>query len=573
MKASTQPVKTTSPTSDATQLASKSAQAIVDNRPQAVAQRKLQEAINNSPQQVAQRQTVEAINNSPRQVAQQQAAAQLQARPNRTGLPNKLKAGVENLSGHSLDDVKVHYNSAKPAQLQAHAYAQGAEIHLAPGQEKHLPHEAWHVVQQKQGQVRATTQLKGVGVNDDSSLEREADVMGGRAMGGSDVADKNSAISKTPSSGPIQMIKSSKDSGKYGMSSMSGKAAEFRKNSKIPPALNVGTFFFVRDNLPQSSTASSLGIAFRDEASGKKTNHGHSENQLFMKMKDYGWPDKLAIRQVYTERKECSDKIASYFNGRLLTGCGTLLRAIDNHQREAGEPELSVSHSFDGSEQQIRQQIRFAMMEYRHDMTEKQRSEQLERDMTDELDEVRKGCVKQLDKIREEKMKDLRLRNQRKERVEVRHESVFGGEGNDDYSDSDYGNEEDVMDEDENAYVNYDDMDYSDSEETGNSIENLVDELNNFYEIIIREMADEFDEILSDYMADMTSKEAPQIPAVQLDGGSNMLGMPNSNNNSSATTISNKKFNPSDAEIFNRYVGNYHKLFSDKIELFEQLEQ
>jgi hypothetical protein len=47
--------------------------------------------------------------------------------------------GIENLSGFSMSDVKVHYNSDKPAQLQAHAYAQGTDIHLASGQEKHLP--------------------------------------------------------------------------------------------------------------------------------------------------------------------------------------------------------------------------------------------------------------------------------------------------------------------------------------------------------------------------------------------------------------------------------------------------
>jgi hypothetical protein len=35
-----------------------------------------------------------------------------------------------------MDDVKVHYNSAKPAQLNAHAYAQGTDIHIASGQEK-----------------------------------------------------------------------------------------------------------------------------------------------------------------------------------------------------------------------------------------------------------------------------------------------------------------------------------------------------------------------------------------------------------------------------------------------------
>jgi len=101
--------------------------------------------------------------------------------PNRTGLPDQLKAGVESLSGVSLDSVKVHYNSPKPAQLNALAYAQGTDIHVASGQEKHLPHEAWHVVQQHQGRVQPTTQVKGIGVNDDTGLEHEADVMGAKA--------------------------------------------------------------------------------------------------------------------------------------------------------------------------------------------------------------------------------------------------------------------------------------------------------------------------------------------------------------------------------------------------------
>lgn len=111
---------------------------------------------------------------------------------NDTGLPDNLKTGVEALSGFSMDDVKVHYNSSKPTQLQAYAYAQGTDIHLAPGQERHLPHEAWHVAQQKQGRVQATMQLQqraenqgspgnGISVNDDAGLEREADIMGEKA--------------------------------------------------------------------------------------------------------------------------------------------------------------------------------------------------------------------------------------------------------------------------------------------------------------------------------------------------------------------------------------------------------
>ncbi len=108
--------------------------------------------------------------------------AQRKERPNRTGLPENLKTGIEQLSGFSMDNVQVHYNSEKPAQLNAHAYTQGTDIHVASGQEKHLPHEAWHVVQQKQGRVSPTTEVAGKPVNDNMALESEADVMGHKAI-------------------------------------------------------------------------------------------------------------------------------------------------------------------------------------------------------------------------------------------------------------------------------------------------------------------------------------------------------------------------------------------------------
>lgn len=103
------------------------------------------------------------------------------ARRNETGLPDRLKAGLESLSGFSMDDVRVHYGSSKPAGLGALAYAKGRDIHLAPGQERHLPHEAWHVVQQKQGRVRAAYQLQGGDANSNAALEHEASVMGSKA--------------------------------------------------------------------------------------------------------------------------------------------------------------------------------------------------------------------------------------------------------------------------------------------------------------------------------------------------------------------------------------------------------
>ena len=203
-------------------------QAFADNRESTAMQRQLMAAIASSPQAIAQRVISQQIHNSPRMLAQRkmlsgisgesiqrveeeeplqgkftplqrveeeeplqgkfvaESPAQLEqqsvAKPNNTGLPDNLKSGIEHLSGISMDSVRVHYNSSQPAQLNALAYAQGTDIHVAPGQEQHLPHEAWHVVQQAQGRVRPTMQMKdGVPINDDKGLEHEADVMGAKA--------------------------------------------------------------------------------------------------------------------------------------------------------------------------------------------------------------------------------------------------------------------------------------------------------------------------------------------------------------------------------------------------------
>ncbi|MBD2872760.1 DUF4157 domain-containing protein [Paenibacillus sp. IB182493] len=121
--------------------------------------------------------------------------------PNRTGMPDRLKSGLESMSGMDLSDVRVHYQSPKPAELGAHAYAQGNDIHVAPGQERHLPHEGWHVVQQRQGRVSPTMQLKGEAINDDGGLEREADIMGTRAIQASSSAATDSPLD-TSADGP-----------------------------------------------------------------------------------------------------------------------------------------------------------------------------------------------------------------------------------------------------------------------------------------------------------------------------------------------------------------------------------
>jgi len=236
--------------------------AMVNNSPQVLAQRRMMDSIRNSPRMAAQRKVADAIHNSPHiaaqrrqldgiagktaqreeveeplqpKVAQREEAEELMqpkaiqhkeeeepiqgkfeaassaqlkeeaVKPNNTGLPDNLKSGIESLSGISMDSVRVHYNSSQPAQLNALAYAQGTDIHVAPGQEQHLPHEAWHVVQQAQGRVQPTMQMKeGVPVNDDKALEHEADVMGAKALQRGEISDATRHI-KCSNAGSTQL--------------------------------------------------------------------------------------------------------------------------------------------------------------------------------------------------------------------------------------------------------------------------------------------------------------------------------------------------------------------------------
>jgi hypothetical protein len=98
---------------------------------------------------------------------------------NQTGIPDEMKTRFENLSGFSFDDVRVHYNSDKPAQLQSLAYTQGNQVYVAPGHEKHLGHELGHVVQQKHGVVRPTIFVNNHGINNTAGMETEADHLAG----------------------------------------------------------------------------------------------------------------------------------------------------------------------------------------------------------------------------------------------------------------------------------------------------------------------------------------------------------------------------------------------------------
>jgi hypothetical protein len=133
--------------------------------------------------------TQDFVDASSRQLIQRKKLSQLGIDSDATenddinsNLPSTLRGSIQALSGYNLTEVKVHRNSDKPAQLNAHAYSRGNDIYLGPNQETHLPHEAWHVVQRMQGRVQPTLRTpENVPINDDPNLEHEADIMGAKA--------------------------------------------------------------------------------------------------------------------------------------------------------------------------------------------------------------------------------------------------------------------------------------------------------------------------------------------------------------------------------------------------------
>ena len=67
-----------------------------------------------------------------------------------------------------MPTVEYHFSRVRPAVCER-----------ASG---HLPHEAWHVVQQKQGRVKPMLQAKGLPINTERQLEKEADTQGALAV-------------------------------------------------------------------------------------------------------------------------------------------------------------------------------------------------------------------------------------------------------------------------------------------------------------------------------------------------------------------------------------------------------
>ena len=96
-------------------------------------------------------------------------------------LPDPVRGRMEAALGADFADVRLHESGAAPA-MRAEAFAQGSDIHLAPGHGEPgaelLGHELAHVVQQRAGRVAPA----GGALVVDPALEAEADAAGQRAL-------------------------------------------------------------------------------------------------------------------------------------------------------------------------------------------------------------------------------------------------------------------------------------------------------------------------------------------------------------------------------------------------------
>jgi hypothetical protein len=167
-------------------------------------------------------------------------------------LPAVVQAKMENTMGEDFSGVNIHQNSAEATGMNALAFTQGENVHFAPGQynpgtrsgQELIGHEFAHVKQQRQGRVQTSVQMKGRNVNNDSSLEAEADALGRRAAGasaepGSAALGLRRAISSSKTGNVVQMMPKT-DYGEFKTTSYSDVstygveiALEFHPNAKV----------------------------------------------------------------------------------------------------------------------------------------------------------------------------------------------------------------------------------------------------------------------------------------------------------------------------------------------------
>jgi hypothetical protein len=137
-------------------------------------------------------------------------------------LPDQLLTKMEGSFGADFSDVTIHERSSMAKDLNATAFTQGNEIHFAPGEfspestsgQEILSHELSHVIQGRQGRVKATHQEQGYEISDQRELEAEADThakiapSGARISGHTPLNGQAQPGSIQRKSAPLQLYRS-----------------------------------------------------------------------------------------------------------------------------------------------------------------------------------------------------------------------------------------------------------------------------------------------------------------------------------------------------------------------------
>ncbi len=131
----------------------------------------------------------EVLSGSSTQAVSFASSIQMKGDESINGISVSENETVRQLTGGAVDlhssGAKVENTSPSDSRLQdvgARSMAVGGQALI--GDNRDRGHEIWHLAQQHQGRVQPTTSVNGQAVNDNPSLEKEADVMGSKIMQG-----------------------------------------------------------------------------------------------------------------------------------------------------------------------------------------------------------------------------------------------------------------------------------------------------------------------------------------------------------------------------------------------------
>ncbi len=109
-----------------------------------------------------------------------------------SSIPKNVMNKMESSFNTDFTNVNIKKDSQQAIDIGALAFTQGNSVHFAPGQFKPetkkgqelIGHEFAHVVQQREGKVKANKQIGKFPINDNKNLEKQADEQGKKAADG-----------------------------------------------------------------------------------------------------------------------------------------------------------------------------------------------------------------------------------------------------------------------------------------------------------------------------------------------------------------------------------------------------